>query len=107
MCGERERQWQTANLPSTCLIPKTIRIYDMEMAVHARHAENMRYLLERERRLALQSDDPPYPRQGLKRERWCLLCYRLLVASDGSGDTSGGLPVRHHHEIRPHGDGGR
>ena len=30
-------------------------------------------------------NDPPYPRQGLRRERWCLFCNCLLVESDESG----------------------
>ena len=79
---EREKLWQTMELSQTFLIPKTIRIYDAEMTVHARRAENMRYLWNTKNTSA--STAVPYPAQGDQWERWCLFCYRLLRSADAS-----------------------
>ena len=84
---EREKLWLTTQLPQTFLIPKSIRIYDAEMSVHARRAENMRHLWDTRNTSATTA--VPYPAQGDQWERWCLFCYRLLRSTHMSPHPAG------------------
>ena len=79
---EAGKMWQTAYLPSTCTLPRVIRMDDMEMMVHARRAENMR-CWERRVHPVTFPEAPPFPSQGVEKERWCLFCCKSLVTDWG------------------------